>query len=266
MFFLLPALVLAQATNAQITTSVALINNNLGTDKIGFLGSVIGASNGHTTLAISFDNGTDIEALHLGEISQIITVSPNSFEYAQDSTQEDDPDRPERRGPNYILHCDIATASSNDPASCTYSYGPRYARALNCQQYDGDSSTDYETFTHSYPGRETYSAGVETVTKTFIYAPFTGTTASWCSNSSYYPESGEIVTLTLKREYVKTFQVVITAGMEKLSATQGASASPSSATPTASAGAGDGSRGAAMPLRTAGPVLAGLGAAAAIFL
>jgi hypothetical protein len=266
MFLLHLALVLAQATNAQITTSMALINNNLGTDKIGFLGSVIGASNGHTTLAIGFDNGTDIDALHLGQINQTVTVSPNSFEYAQGLNRKDDPDRPELKGPDYIFHCDIASAPSNDPVSCTYSYGPRDAKRINCQASGGTSSTDYYTYTHTYPGRETYSAGVETIVRAYTFVPFTGTTASWCSIQGYYPESGDIRTVTVKRENVMTFQLVITAGMEKLSATQGAGLGASSATPTASAGAGDGSRGAAMPLRTAGPVLAGLGAAAAIFL
>jgi hypothetical protein len=266
MFLLLPALVLAQATNAQITTSMAFLKINLGTDKIGFLGSVIDASNGHTTLAIGFDNGTNIDALHFGEINQTVTVSPNSFEYAQDLNLDDDPNKPEFRGPDYIFHCDVASAPSNDSASCTQSYGPRYARQVNCRASGGRDSTAYYTYTHTYPGRETYSAGVETFVRSLIYVPFTGTTASWCSSSGYYPESGDVRTVTVKREDIGTFQLVITAGMEKLSATQGAGAGASSATPTASAGAGDGSRGAAMPLKTAGPVLVGLGAAAAMFL
>jgi hypothetical protein len=50
-----------------------------------------------------------------------------------------------------------------------------------------------------------------------------------------------------------------------LSATQGASASSSSATPTGGT-AGSGSTGGAMPMKTAGPMVVGLGAAAAIFL
>jgi hypothetical protein len=265
MFFLLPALVLAQTSYAQITTSMVMHNKNFGTDKIGFYGSVIDASNSHTTLAIGFDNGTNLDALHLGEIKQTVTVSPNSFEYAQGRNRLDDADNSTSEV-NFIYHCDIASAPSNDPGSCTYSYSPQFARRINCQASGGIDSTALYTYTHTYPGRGTYSAGVETVVRSLIERPFTGTTASWCSSSDYYPESGDVRTATVKREDFSTFQLVITAGMEKLSATQGAGAGSSSATPTASAGAGDGSRGAAMPMKTVGPVLVGLGAAAAIFL
>ena len=106
--------------------------------------------------------------------------------------------------------------------------------------------------------------------RTAIFGPNTRGFPSWCSDSSFVPSSGWSYPLSsVKREDIGTYQLVITAGQEKLSATQGASVGGSGATSTSTGsgvGAGTGSTGAAMPIRTAGPVLAGLGAAVAVFL
>jgi hypothetical protein len=264
MFLILPTLLIAGATYAQMTTSIFLLKGTLGTDKIGFYGSVIGASNGHTTLAISYDNGTNIDALNLGQINQTVTVSPTGFESGQDLSSRDneDPD-----AIDLLLRCDIASAPSNDPASCTYSYVPYLARRINCERRSARTSTFLRTYTHTYSGRGTYSAGVETFVRSLVFGGAnTRSTASWCSDSSYLPESGYITTFTMERESIGAYQVVITAGLEKLSATQGVAVSSSSATPTASGGGAGGSTGAAVPMKTMGPVYAGLGAAAAMFL
>jgi hypothetical protein len=91
--------------------------------------------------------------------------------------------------------------------------------------------------------------------------------ADWCSNSSYTPTIGYQQSLAVKKEDIATYQLIITAGQEKLGATPGVGASASGATPTSGGiGAGSVSSGAAMPMKTIGPVIAGLGAAVAVFL
>lgn len=117
--------------------------------------------------------------------------------------------------------------------------------------------------TCTFSGRLSYSAGVETITRTYIFGPWTREFPTWCSISDFVPSSGFQIAVSARREDIDTFQLFITAGQEKLSATPAVGASISSATPT---GAGAGSSGAAVPMKTAAPMIAGLGAAVAIFL
>jgi hypothetical protein len=267
MFLLIPSLLLARAVSAQITTSILLPEKNLGTDKLGFYGSVIGASNGHTTMVISYDNGTNLEALSDGDIKVTITVSPNSYEFNQNlrrgipnDGRPDDPD-----GSNINQRCSI----ENGSPQCIFSYGTLVASSIQCETgYSGPETTHYMTLTHTYPGRLSYSAGMETFTRTMIIERQSSRSPpSWCTESGHVFTSAYFKTATMSSGALGMYQVVLTAGLEKLSATQGASATSSSATPTASGGAvsssAAGSTGAAGPMKTAGPVLVGLGAAAA---
>jgi hypothetical protein len=276
MFLLIPSLLLAGAVSAQITTSIPLPEKNLGTDKIGFYGSVIGASNGHTTMVISYDNGTNLEALSYGDIKVTITVSPNSYEFNQNLRRgipnDGSPDGPD--GSNINQRCSIENGSQQ----CIFSYGTLIASSIQCEtEPSRQEATGYQTYTHTYPGRLSYSAGVETFTRTIIHGPQSSRSPpSWCTESGHVFTSAYLETVTMSSGALGMYQVVLTAGLEKLSATQGASATSSGATPTASGGADTsgaagisvaaGSTGAAGPMKTAGPVLVGLGAAAAMFL
>jgi hypothetical protein len=264
MFLFIPALLLVGATSAQITTTMLFLESNLGSEKFGFYGSVIGASNAHTTLAISYDNGTDLEGLNLEQFTTSITIGPNSVEanqnLARGTNDDGSPNLDDSK--NINIRC-----NGGSPQLCTYSYGAKLASQLQCETAHGDGSTRYQTLTNSYPGRLSYSAGIETITRSIVYRPYTpSSTPSWCSETDYTPSSGYARTYTMSDNTLGTYQLVITAGAEKLSsATQGVSASLSGATPTASSGSA-GSVGAAGPMRTAAPVLVGLGAAAAMFL
>jgi hypothetical protein len=278
MFLLIPTLLLAGASSAQITTTMLFLESNLGNEKFGFYGSVIGASNAHTTLAVSYDNGTDIEGLNLGEnFKQTITISPDSVELnrnlASNTNADGSPNLED--GNNINIRCNAGST----PQLCTYSYGTELASEYQCATGGGQERTRYQTMTNAYSGRLSYSAGVETVTRSIVYKPYTPrSTPSWCSASDYTPTTGYAETYTMSPQTLGTYQLVITAGAEKLSsATQGASGSSlgvtpgasgssilSGATPTASGVAG--SVGAVGPMRTAAPILAGLGAAAAMFL
>lgn len=125
--------------------------------------------------------------------------------------------------------------------------------------------TSLSTQTYTYSGRLSYSGGLATLVRTAIFGPNTKGFPDWCSNSSYAPSSGWQFHLTVKKEDIATYQLVIIAGEEKMSATPGVSASASGAIPT-SAGVEARSSSAAMPRRTVAPVIVGLGAAVAVFL
>jgi hypothetical protein len=277
MFLLIPTLFLAGAASAEITTSIPLPVGNLNSEKLGFVGSVIGVSSGHTTMILNYDSGTDIEALSYGDINITVTVSPDTFEFNQDRRRggpnDGTPDGPDDS--NLKQLCSIGT----DSQQCIFSYGPLLASQIQCDRptRTREGSTRYETYTHAYPGRLSYSSGVETFTRTIIFGPLSSRSPppSWCTESGHVFTTPLIETATMSSKAFAMYQVVLTAGLEKLSATQGASATSSGATPTASGGAGSsgasgvsgaGSTGAAGPMKTAGPVLVGLGAAAAIFL
>jgi hypothetical protein len=256
-------LLLVRAATAQITTSFPYFSGAWGSDKIGFYGSVVNVQNSHTVLALELDNGTDTDIPNwsLDPDRFRLTLGPNMFEGHDRSGPSTVPD-------NYtneldiVYHCDLPASSANAAPDCTASIGPWLARRFQCDS-TASSQTSYTTQTYTYSGRLSYSAGVETLTRTARFGPNTRGFPTWCSDSTFAPSSGWQYPLSVKREEIATFQLVITAGQEKLSATPAVSAGVSSATPT---GAGAGSSGAAMPMKTAAPVIAGLGVAVAVFL
>ncbi|CAO2655757.1 Nn.00g045600.m01.CDS01 [Neocucurbitaria sp. VM-36] len=263
---------LAATASAQLTTSFWMLEENLGTDKIGYYGSVVDANNTHTTLALSYDNGTDTSALGFGGSSFTMTVGPTLWEAADNIGSR----TTESNNANvYRLRCDQPNPSETTAnVTCTASYGSEIASLFRCNTQSRPSSTGYYTQTHTYSGRATYSAGVETITRSFIYGPDTRIKPDWCTDELKFPEGGYVSSFPVERKNFATYQVVITAGEEKLDATQGASATFSSATPTgsqASTGpsgsvAGPQETGAAAPLARVGPVMVSLGAAAACFV
>jgi hypothetical protein len=280
MYTLHMSLLFAASATAQVTTSIVMYKPQFGTDKIGFLGSVIGVSNSHTTLALAYDNGTDVDALGLDGDTQTVTVGPTLWEAATSVHLGDDSTTttyPVSDAESFIFRCEIPTASANAQAACTMSYGGALAQFIECNTDEGSvqpASTSYDTSLYTYSGRGTYSAGVETVTETYIFGPNTISAPSWCSDESYFPSSGYVSVTSVKREDFASYQVVITAGAEKLSATAKASASVtgpsatgSSATgSTASVSVATASKAAAAPIMTVGPVVVGLGAALAAFV
>lgn len=115
--------------------------------------------------------------------------------------------------------------------------------------------------------RLSYSAGVETITRAITIAPRTSVDPTWCSDSTYLPPSGTAMPGFLRKEDFGYFQVVVTAGIEKLNATQGGTSNRLSTTPTGMGGSGTAAQSSAVaPQKTIGPVLAGVGAVAAILL
>jgi hypothetical protein len=275
------SLLFAASATAQVTTSILMYKPQFGTDKIGFLGSVIGVSNSYTTIALAYDNGTDTDALGLYEETQTVTVGPTLWEAATSFHLDEDSTTtttyPVSDAESYTFRCEIPTAPANAQPACTMSYGGALAQYVECDTDEGSiqqASTSYDTTLYTYSGRGTYSAGVETVTETYIFGPNSNSAPSWCSDESYFPSSGYVSVTSVKREDFASYQVVITAGAEKLSATAKASASVTSPSATGSSATGSktsasvatASKAAAAPMMTVGPVVVGLGAAFAAFV
>jgi hypothetical protein len=266
MISFVPTIFLIGVATAQITTSFAYFKNGFGPNHIGFYGSVISVKDSQTALHLEPDNGTDPDLPGwLGNDSkQTFTIGPDMFEWRGQLGPSHVPD-------NITDELDIVQYCSlpkNAEPSCTQSAGAYNAYQLLCDSTQ-TSSTSFTTQTYTYSGRMSYSGGVETLTQTIVFGPNTKGFPDWCSNSSYTPTTGYQQPLSVKKEDIATYPLIITAGQEKLGATPGVGVSASGATPTsggAGAGAGSASSGAAMPMRTVGPVIAGLGAAMAVFL
>lgn len=260
----------AASASAQLTTSILGFKSNYGTEKLGFYGSVVNANNTHTTLALVYDNGTDMS--NYASSPQTWTVGPTLFEaadkraYADSRTMSDS--RPDDE--DYRLRCEVPT-STDASASCTATWGRVAAAFRVCQlQSPGPESTVYYTRTNTYGARGTYSAGTETIVQTFTARPRTST-PDWCDDETYPSTfTGVQSTQTFRRDEFAMYQVIITAGQEKLNATAGASATLSSAQPTGSQAVSGSAvstpTGAAAPMKTLGPAVIGLGAAMAAFV
>lgn len=267
----------AASATAQITTSIWAYQGFIKTDKYGYYGSVVAVDGVHTTLALTYDNGTDLDALGFSSSPETYVVGPAYWEgsatnrFADHRTESGDiksDDNVQK------FWCEKKTTSGATP-SCTASYGRVFAVGLICNEpntYQTKPSTIYHTRTNTYSGRGTYSAGVETITDILTIPVDTRTPPDWC-NEDTYPATftGFVTTLGVPESEFASIQVVITAGQEKLSATAGASATPTNVQPTSSQSTSTRSAlatftGAAVPMRPIATAVAGLGVAIAAFV
>ncbi|KAI4908163.1 hypothetical protein J4E90_008787 [Alternaria incomplexa] len=274
---LLSTMLFAASASAQVTTSFWMPSNGLGTDNIGFVGSVINANETHTTVAVEYDEGTDLDALSIGVNGPMtMTIGPEYYGTTVDvgiaGSGDDDEDD------TYALDCTWPTpeeAGSN--RTCTVSYPPGLASLL-CQNTAYISTTEeIWTRTHTYPARGSEPAGTETVRQTFSYGY--GSAVSSVSQPAYCSESGApdepyVSEVEIEATQFGTYYLVITAGTEKLEATAAATATMSSAMSTGAPTNATGASGTApvpevteagAPMVRGAPLLAGLGAAAAAF-
>ncbi|CBX90705.1 hypothetical protein IAQ61_002193 [Plenodomus lingam] len=229
------ALLYAATVNSQLTTSILLPMDSYGTDKIGFLGSVGGANETHTTIALEYDNGTDWQALELPRnvTPATVTIGPNMYEAAQDLYYLAQGIRTTEGDYMYKVHCDLPSKPTAN-ASCIASYGPLAGAIMQCQVGGSYTSTTYETNTHTYTPRGSVSGGVEMLTRTMVLPEPRENRPDWCGEESYSPEESYVTEFQVEPTYIAMYQVVVTAGEEKLGATSRASATPGTATPTSS--------------------------------
>ncbi|KAH6612040.1 hypothetical protein C7974DRAFT_90183 [Boeremia exigua] len=272
---LFAALASAQASNY---TTTAWMTNFAGSDKYGYVASVINADAEHMTLSLDYDADADRDALHVGGPAGNFTFGPSGFTL---STER----RSVMGGPsgNMGLQVECTEPARVDAeVTCTGTFGDGYARYARCNEYETTQTrrTPRENMTTSYA--HTYgtglwgSGGTETITQTFNYPLVSETTTpAWCT-SDELPESAVSTAFPASATKFAVYQIVIYAGQEKLSAFSGSSAvnstGPSSTEsgPAATASAGTNgttstppeSTGAADKMNAAVPVIAGLGVAA----
>lgn len=253
---LLPTLLCAGTAAAQLTTSVWLPIQNLGyTDKVGLVGSVVAASGATFTASVQMDNGTSEELIIITDMT--LTFGPSMFAY--ENTRQFSRYSSFSGGGVVKYTYTIPPSPTDAQPVATVSYPPAPAKRLLCQDPIGYTTTQFQTVINSYPARLSYSAGVETVTRAQTISPASSTPKpTWCDDDSYFPPTGWVYSVTKKKEDFAYYQLVLTAGVEKLSA--------ASATATKSGTGTNSQNKAAAPMKTVGPVLAGMGAAMAIFL
>ncbi|KAI4646031.1 hypothetical protein J4E93_005610 [Alternaria ventricosa] len=231
---LLSTMLFAATASAQVTTSFWMPSNGLGTENIGFVGSVINANETHTTLAVEYDEGTDLDALSIGVNGPMtMTIGPKV----------------------YGTTVDVGVASSgDDDEDDTY--------ALDCTWPTPEEAESNRTETV----RQTFSWGYGSAVSS-VSQP------AYCSESGT-PDEPYVSEVEIAATQFGTYYLVITAGTEKLEATAAATPTMSSAMSTgASTDATDASGTAPVPEVTeasapmvrGAPLLAGLGAAAAAF-
>jgi hypothetical protein len=266
----------AQAANY---TTTAWMSNFAGTDKYGYIASVIDADADHMTLSMDFDSDTNATVLNIGGPGgnytfgkTAFTVSTDMDRFAGSSTGGDY---------GYQVAC-TQPAEAAPSVTCNIKIGDAFARAGRCnehqatQTFQGRNVTS--TITHTYGTGIWGPAGTETITQKFDFPPNTvSTTPAWCTSDKVPATVMEGHYTTSAAEFA-VYQIVIYAGQEKLSGYSGpsvdvstippsptATASPSSsgaAPASASASTPPQSTGAAKKMSVAVPALAGLGVAA----
>lgn len=228
---------LATAATAQLTTSIWMPGAANGRQK--FVGSVIDVQNDRTTLKVAFEEGS-IETEYYGMGPETVTVGGTTFiAYTVDG----------------IDSMESTTDSDAYDFTATVAY--------QCSRSNAEAVPTCTI--------DTYGQGSDTTI-------LPGNTEVPASTTTF---SGD------EQFLMNNFQLVITAGTEKLDASaaatptasdaqstaaqstavqaSGAKSSGASATNSAASSGTAQSTGAAAPMRSAAPILAGLGAAAAFF-
>jgi hypothetical protein len=283
---LLPTMLFAASATAQVTTSFWMPRFYQPVTKIGWVGSVVNANGTHTTIVADYDNGTDTSALSLGGGPLTMTVGPTVFGIdiplpagIGGILGDDDGDK------SYNYFCNWPTPDEADSnRTCTISYSAELVGPLVCAgTVYASSSEETLTYTHTYPARGSDPAGTETAEFTLTLPSGSETLSrtnlpSICSELSSGEEADEGYSFSTPypASDLETYYLVLTAGTEKLDATQAATPTLSSA---ASTGTGDaaetGPSGSAAqpeateggaPMATGAPMLMGLGAAIALFV
>ncbi|KAJ8113180.1 hypothetical protein OPT61_g4635 [Boeremia exigua] len=277
------ALASAQASNY---TTTAWMTNYAGSDKFGYVASVIDADAEHMTLAMSVDADTDVDTLNIFGFAGNFTFGPSGYTMKEIVTRYPRP--PETTDIEFAITCS-QPAQSEESATCTFSQGDGYARIFRCNEDQTTRSVQrLDNFTTSFP--HTYgtglwgAAGTETVTRTMNFPPQSVfTTPAWCTSDSV-PESVKTLTLSSPASNYAVYQIVIFAGQEKLSAFSGSSVVVSTASgstgsvPEATASAGSSgdaapsatgtaspeSTGAAGKINAVVPAVVGMGVAAVV--
>ncbi|PSN74231.1 hypothetical protein BS50DRAFT_11130 [Corynespora cassiicola Philippines] len=272
------AILLSASAAAQFTTTSVWMPGSIDSEYVGYYGSVVAKNGDTTTIALTVDNETDSSYVDYFENGPVSVTFHGETAFDAVSTFSllmDD-------APVTVSHgCTRAGRSAQ--AECTQVVDSDKLFEFYCSGIsDGPITT---TMTYSY------QSSVEYDTQTFAPEDFG---LEFCTEGSTVPDSERISIYSVQPENIGSYQLVITAGVEKLEASAGSTPSATSASATASgtaaeaSGSASGSRsgsaaasgqsgasgtaaaapadtGAAVP-KAAAPVLAGLGAAVVAFM
>lgn len=279
---IIATLLFAATASASVTTSIRMPGPNYGeAADYSYLGSVVGVNGDKTTLALEYDFGTTSDYFgHNYEAETYTLIGGTRIEGRTSTADIGD-------GGDFTasVGCDVP---STGKATCTYSENGAYLASMYCSNVKEYATPVTTTYAYTYTSDEYGPATTETYVETYggldDFPSYLEPYIEFCSTGgSALPEEIAIATETFKPKYVQNYQVIITAGEEKLKATAGSTPSNSEAKPTGTAtgtaatgtatsatGSTDAPQaeftGAAAPMRALAPALAGLGAAMAAFM
>lgn len=260
---------LASAQTANITTT-AWLTKFAGSDKYGYVASVINADDQHMTVALDADSDADVDSLHIGGFVGNFTLGREASSFTvKESVRRAAPT------PTTNMYIQVACtrpAQQDDDVTCESVYGDGYARLGWCneqvtrtdRQQPPNSTT---TYPHTYGSGIWGGPGSEIITQKFEYPLVRQTTTpEWCT-SDEVPASALSRSHTTSAAEFGIYQIVIHAGQEKLSdftakgtpsATASAGGSASTAA-SATQSTATGSTGAAGKVHATLPAIAGMG-------
>lgn len=254
MSLLLSTTLLASIAAAQLTTSIWL--PGAANANQSFIGSVVAQTGDRTTLSVAFD-GSAILTEYYGTGPGFVTVEGTTYmAYQQTATDA---------GSDNSATVDLTCSRANEKAVPTCAYTMR--DFMECSSQIGTSTTTYVVTDTPQRSDGDFSPLVRTVTET-LENLCTGVVESGNFAQTTSTLSGD------QQYFLNNYRLVITAGTEKLNASAAATPAGSGAQSTvasmslSAAGSSGATQatGAAAPVRTIAPVLAGLGAAAAFFV
>lgn len=178
------ALLLAPLSTSQLTTSIRLPSPYQDNTHIAFLASLVGVSSSTTTLALHFDNQTNLRSA-----GYLIDHAPNTMTFSA----------------NAFAAVSTLPATLSTPAA-TVTYGCAFSAPTSAGGTCSFVSDGGDVKSKACAG---YGAGKS--------AP------AWCADGEEVPEEERKHAYGVEPQDVATYQVVITAGLEKLSATAGPS-------------------------------------------
>lgn len=263
MHSILPLAIFAARATAQLTTALWYIgDSNVNASAETFVGSVVALNNDRTTVAII--------VVPLSGVTPTISPTPDTITiggltYGGFTITEVGNDHPAPQ--TEYMQCSRANTEDAANATCTFSaISAKESLREDCSRYSkSEILTETYTITRTrFPSRSATSTQVTTRTQTSTLNYASAAAPSYCTMSAI-PEDAVQDTLTYpggSGHIMTTYELILTAGLEKLNATTAGSGANAAST---AAGATGTSKAAAVPMRTGAPVLVGIGAAVAAF-
>ena len=257
MYLLLPVALFAAYASAQLTTAAWYIRySSSEVTGFPFAGSVVELNGDRTTMAVTIAHSGSTQTKNQTQD----TITLGGITYAGFTVTALYPNR----NPSAVVEVLECTRSNEDldaSATCVFSaVGASESAREDCNRYSR-SELRTTTITITRPSGPQQSATVWVETSTQDYR---SNAPDYCTDSTI-PEDAIRRTRTFpggSDRVMQTYGLILTAGLEKLEASAVSTPTRSGDNPTQTAAE---STGAAAPMRTTAPALAGMGAAVAAF-